>query len=160
MTVLEYDDYIDRIETSWKSTVRKIQSIILHHKDLGLTGPQYHMLAMINAEKSCNISFLADKIDVKPSAITVMIDRLVQSGYVERRHDKQDRRAVLVSVTPLGEEVYKEASSRSREIMKWYLEQLEEHEVKSLTQIFEKFDAMERPVVSSKTTKTPEGNDV
>ncbi|WP_235847672.1 MarR family winged helix-turn-helix transcriptional regulator [Paenibacillus tuaregi] len=122
------------------------------HRELGLTGPQFHMLGLISKEKSCNISYLAEKLEVKPSAITVMIDRLVQSGYVERRHDEHDRRAVLVSVTPEGGEVLKEAKKKSREIIKYYFSHLDAHELDTLAGIFEKFAVIEKPAKPETTT--------
>lgn len=142
---MDYDGYIDRIETAWKSAIRKMESEIMVHRELGLTGPQYHMLALISKEKSCNISYLAEKLEVKPSAITVMIDRLVQNGYVERRHDEQDRRAVLVSVTEHGEAILKEAKKKSRAIIRYYFSHLDENELNTLAAIFEKFAAIEKP---------------
>ncbi|WP_246021911.1 MarR family winged helix-turn-helix transcriptional regulator [Paenibacillus zeisoli] len=142
---MDYDGYIDRIEAAWKSTIRKMESEIMVHRELGLTGPQYHMLALISKEKSCNISYLAEKLEVKPSAITVMIDRLVQNDYVERRHDEHDRRAVLVSVTEHGEEILKEAKKKSRAIIRYYFSHLDENELTTLTGIFEKFAAIEKP---------------
>ncbi|MNH86123.1 putative HTH-type transcriptional regulator YusO [compost metagenome] len=142
---MDYDGYIDRIEAAWKNTIRKMESEIMVHRELGLTGPQFHMLALISKEKSCNISYLAEKLEVKPSAITVMIDRLVQNDYVERRHDEQDRRAVLVSVTEHGEEVLKEAKKKSREIIRYYFSHLDANELNTLAGIFEKFAAIEKP---------------
>ncbi|USB32463.1 MarR family transcriptional regulator [Paenibacillus sp. YPG26] len=142
---MDYDGYIDRIEAAWKNTIRKMESEIMVHRELGLTGPQFHMLGLISKEKSCNISYLAEKLDVKPSAITVMIDRLVQSNYVARRHDEQDRRAVLVSVTAQGEEVLKEARKKSREIIKYYFSHLDANELDTLVRVFEKFAAIEKP---------------
>lgn len=133
------DEYIERLMNAWSKTFRKMQSEIMHHSEFGLTGPQFHMLALIARNNSCNVSYLSDKLDVKPSAITVMTDRLVQSGYVERRHDDQDRRAVLLSVTELGSRVYKEAGSRSRKVLKSYLSDLSEHELQVLIGVIEKF---------------------
>lgn len=132
------DEYIERLLSAWSKTVRKMQSEIMHHRELGLTGPQFHMLALIAKNKNCNVSYLSDKLEVKPSAITVMADRLVQSGYVERRHDDQDRRAVLLSVTELGDQVYEEARKRSRNVLKSYLSGLEPHELEVLIGVIEK----------------------
>ncbi len=39
---------------------------------------------------------------VKPSAITVMIDRLIDQELVERYHDKDDRRVVVIELTKKG----------------------------------------------------------
>lgn len=139
------DQYIERIEVAWSSTFRKMKSELMYHQELGLTGPQFHMLAIIARHKECNVSFLADKLEVKPSAITVMIDRLVQHGYVERRHDEQDRRAVLITVTERGAQVHEEAVLKSRAVLKSYLALLEPEELDVLVSIFEKFAGAERP---------------
>ncbi|SDF27929.1 DNA-binding transcriptional regulator, MarR family [Fontibacillus panacisegetis] len=133
------DKYIERLQHAYTRTVRKMKSEIMNHRELGLTGPQFHMLAMIAKNKTCNVSFLAEMLDVKPSAITVMTDRLVQSGYVQRRHDENDRRAVLLSVTELGEEVCTKARDKTREVLRSYLSELTTEELDVLFNIIEKF---------------------
>ena len=64
----------------------------------GLTPPQFYILKIliIMGFKSDNIS---EKMYVKPSAITVMIDRLIDQELVERYHDKDDRRVVIIELT-------------------------------------------------------------
>ncbi|GJM79161.1 MarR family transcriptional regulator [Paenibacillus sp. HMSSN-139] len=141
----DLDNYIDRIESVWSSSFRKMKSDLMHHHELGLTGPQFHMLTLIARKKTCNVSYLAEKLEVKPSAITVMIDRLVQSGYVERRHDEQDRRAVLLSVTERGAEVLGEARKKSREVLKTHLSVLSQQELEMMITILEKFSKNYRP---------------
>ncbi|MNI05902.1 putative HTH-type transcriptional regulator YusO [compost metagenome] len=133
------DQYIERLQHAYTRAVRKMRSEIMNHRELGLTGPQFHMLALIDKNKTCNVSFLADTLDVKPSAITVMTDRLVQSGYVQRRHDENDRRAVLLSVTELGEEICNKARDKTREVLRSYLSELTAEELDALFRIIEKF---------------------
>ncbi|MNW39478.1 putative HTH-type transcriptional regulator YusO [compost metagenome] len=133
------DKNIERLQHAYTRTVRKMKSEIMNHRELGLTGPQFHMLALIAKNKTCNVSFLAEMLDVKPSAITVMTDRLVQSGYVQRRHDENDRRAVLLSVTELGEEVCSKARDKTREVLRSYLSELTTEELDVLFNIIEKF---------------------
>lgn len=130
---------------AWANSFRKIKSEMLHHQELGLTGAQFQMLALIARKQVCNVSYLADKLEVKPSAITVMIDRLVQNGYVHRRHDEQDRRAVLLSVTERGGEVLEEAKRKSREVLKRHLSVLTEHELETMITIMEKFSHVSKP---------------
>ncbi|GIO38813.1 MarR family transcriptional regulator [Paenibacillus antibioticophila] len=134
----DLDHYIERLLAAWSNSFRKIHSEIMQHSELGLTGPQFQMLSLIYRSKSCNVSYLSEKLDVKPSAITVMADRLVQSGYIERRHDEQDRRAVLLSVTEHGADVYKEAGNRSRKVLKAHLSDLTSHELETLIGVIEK----------------------
>lgn len=142
---MNLDDNIERIEKAWKKTFRQIENDIMQHKELGLTGPQFHMLMLINRRGVCNVSDLASAMEVKPSAITVMLDRLVQNGFVERRHDENDRRAVLVSLTDYGNEMILKGRKKSIDIIKWYFGQLEPAEVETLTCIVEKLSVMDKP---------------
>ena len=73
------------------------------------------MLAMISKEHTPKQSHLADKLGVKPSAITVMIDRLVQSGHVIRKHHETDRRIVLVENTAEGKAILAQANEVQKE---------------------------------------------
>lgn len=138
------DEYTERLVTAWSKTYRKMQSEIMHHRELGLTGPQFQMLGLIYREGSCNVTYLSEALDVKPSAITVMTDRLIQHGYIERRHNEQDRRAVILSVTKQGEEVLGEARKKSRKVIKSYLSHLEPHELEILIGIIEKVGQAEK----------------
>lgn len=134
------DQYIDRLQAKYSTVVKKLRNEIMQHRELPLTGPQFHMLSLIAKERSCNVTYLAEALVVKPSAITVMLDRLVQSGYVERRHDDQDRRAVLLSITKLGQEVYDEARRNSREVLAYYFAYLDENEKEVLERVINKLD--------------------
>ncbi|GGA36030.1 MarR family winged helix-turn-helix transcriptional regulator [Paenibacillus physcomitrellae] len=142
---VELDHYIERLQKGWTKTFKQIENDIMRHKELGLTGPQFHMLIYIYRKGPCKVSDLADALEVKPSAITVMLDRLVQNGFVERRHDKEDRRAVLVSLTECGNQAMEEGRKKSIRIVKWYLEKLELSEVESLVNIVEKLSVMDKP---------------
>ncbi|GAA0133348.1 MarR family transcriptional regulator [Paenibacillus sp. YSY-4.3] len=134
------DHYIDRLQSKFSMVVKKLQNEIMQHRDLPLTGPQFHMLSLIAKEQSCNVTYLAEALVVKPSAITVMLDRLVQNGYVERKHDEQDRRAVLLSITEQGKEVYQKARKKSREVLTRYFACLDENEKEVLERVINKFD--------------------
>ena len=64
------------------------------------------------------VTVLADELGVAPSTLTGMLDRLVESGWLERDRDPDDRRAVVMKGTvKLGELVrtLRLASTRSLE---------------------------------------------
>ncbi|AZK48344.1 MarR family winged helix-turn-helix transcriptional regulator [Paenibacillus lentus] len=134
------DQYIDRLQLKYSMVAKKLRHEIMQHREQALTGPQFHMLSLIAKEQSCNVTYLAESLVVKPSAITVMLDRLVQSGYVERRHDDQDRRAVLLSITEQGKDAYEEARKKSREVLAYYFGCLDENERTILERVINKFD--------------------
>ncbi|MFD0697359.1 MarR family winged helix-turn-helix transcriptional regulator [Paenibacillus sp. GCM10027628] len=133
--------YTDRFRTAFEMTHRKIGQAVFAKLESDLTMPQFFMLYMIRQEKTPKQTHLAEKMGVKPSAITVMIDRLVQSGHVIRKHHETDRRIVLVELTPLGEEVLKKAEDVHKEVMARGLSQLPPEELAVLVGAFEKLAA-------------------
>ncbi|OFW74916.1 MAG: hypothetical protein A2201_06335, partial [Alicyclobacillus sp. RIFOXYA1_FULL_53_8] len=75
---------------------------LLAQAQVGLTSPQAYMLYFIQKTSHCTVSQLAEKMEVKPSAITVMLDRLEHHGFVLRVRDEIDRRLVRVELTSQG----------------------------------------------------------
>jgi long-chain acyl-CoA synthetase len=66
-----------------------------------LTLPQYRTLGIL-AEGSSAASRLAERLAVRPSSITAVVDGLVARGLVERRPEEGDRRRVSLRLTPQG----------------------------------------------------------
>ena len=60
---------------------------------------------------------LAGALDVAPSTAGRMCDRLVRKGLIRRHRARDDRRAVLVSVTTAGRRVVDEATARRRALI-------------------------------------------
>lgn len=52
-----------------------------------------------------SVGQLAETVGVSPPAATQLVDKLVEHGVVERRHDQADRRVVLVDYVPGMHEV-------------------------------------------------------
>jgi DNA-binding MarR family transcriptional regulator len=71
---------------------------------LGVTRPQWRVLALLRRFDGCTQVTMADMMDVEPITLGRMIDRLQESGLVERRADPKDRRAWRLHLTPAGEE--------------------------------------------------------
>lgn len=50
---------------------------------------------------------IATALDIHPNSISQICGRLLRMEYIERRHDPEDRRRLLVSLTPLGHSLVK-----------------------------------------------------
>lgn len=133
------ENQIEEFESILISTIRTIMSEITQHQDLGITGSQFHLLNKIEKEKVTNVKHLAKILNVKPSAITVMLERLVQHGFVSRVQDEKDRRSVAVTLTEEGVRVLQKAKENSREVLKKYAALLDEYELEVLNSILQKF---------------------
>ena len=51
------------------------------------------------------VTALALRLCLKPHSVVEMVNRLAERGFAARRRGQEDRREVLIEVTPLGEEV-------------------------------------------------------
>jgi len=65
----------------------------------GATGAQWRTLKILERREGINQGQLAEMLDVEPITACRMIDRLEESGMVERRRDPGDRRAWLIHLT-------------------------------------------------------------
>lgn len=74
-------------------------------RSLGITRPQWRVLALLGRFGGCTQATLADMLDVEPITAGRMIDRLQDAGLVHRAADPNDRRAWRLHLTPDGETV-------------------------------------------------------
>jgi DNA-binding MarR family transcriptional regulator len=61
---------------------------------------QFRTLMMLREIGPCTLKALAEALGISPASASEMIERLVESGFVQRRPDPHDRRCVQVALTP------------------------------------------------------------
>lgn len=117
---------------------RSVNAELIQHEEIDVTGPQMYMLFYILRRERCRLAEIADRFDVKPSAVTVMIDRLEKRGYVRRMQDPADRRSTFVELTPEGRDMLHTAVRVRCEILNVYLSKLSPGEDTQLVRLLEK----------------------
>ena len=70
---------------------------------LGVTRTQWKVLFRLDRSPGLKQVELADQLDIEPITLCRIVDRLEESGLVERRRDPNDRRAWLLYLTPAAE---------------------------------------------------------
>ncbi|HRK98630.1 MAG TPA: MarR family transcriptional regulator [Alphaproteobacteria bacterium] len=73
--------------------------------DLDLTQAQWQALAHISRNQGMKQSQLADILEVQPISVGRLIDRMETSGWIERRPDPTDRRAINLYLTEKAEPI-------------------------------------------------------
>ncbi len=73
--------------------------------ELDMSTPQLKALLLISEEEGIRMRELARRLGGSFSNATVLVDRLVDRGLVERMADSQDRRVVLVRVADEGQQL-------------------------------------------------------
>lgn len=93
-------------------------------KESGLTGIQFFILRYIADKQKLTITDLACTLGVTLSAITGLVNRLVNMGLAERQQDKDDRRVVWVRVTAKGLDLIRRANKSRAKDLHHYLKHL------------------------------------
>jgi DNA-binding MarR family transcriptional regulator len=96
--------------------VRFLRFILLSHKkleedleELGLTPPQFYVLATIGYAGGLPFGEIGAKMMVTVSNLTGIVDRLEEKKLVSRKRDENDRRVVHVVLTEKGDKINKTA---------------------------------------------------
>jgi MarR family 2-MHQ and catechol resistance regulon transcriptional repressor len=94
--------------------VRFLRFNLLSHKKLendlerlGLTPPQFYVLATIGYAGGLPFGEIGAKMMVTVSNLTGIVDRLEEKKLVIRKRDEKDRRVVHVLLTDRGAKLYK-----------------------------------------------------
>ncbi|AJH21652.1 MarR family winged helix-turn-helix transcriptional regulator [Bacillus mycoides] len=135
--------HIDKIQALTFAIGKKMQTELLEQMQAsGLTPPQFYILKILDHYGASRATQLAEKMYVKPSAITVMTDRLIDHGLVERYHDDNDRRVVVIELTKKGKSTVEEAMAARNEHIAKYFSHLELQEREDLLRLFEKLETI------------------
>ena len=73
-------------------------------RKLGLSHAQVGMLYMLYYHKSSNVKQIADYLGISKSAVTQLVDPLVDKQLVNRQADNKDRRINWLSLTAKGDQ--------------------------------------------------------
>jgi DNA-binding MarR family transcriptional regulator len=85
---------------------RLLRNYIDHRaKEKGTTRAQWIVLFRLRQQEGLSQVDLADVLELQPISLVRLLDRLVEHGLLERRHDPKDRRANRLFLTPRGKEL-------------------------------------------------------
>jgi DNA-binding MarR family transcriptional regulator len=70
--------------------------------EIAVTMPQAKLLYLLGATGDMHMSDLVARLGVSLSTISGLVDRIVDQGLASRRDDPEDRRQVVVGLTPAG----------------------------------------------------------
>jgi MarR family transcriptional regulator, organic hydroperoxide resistance regulator len=77
----------------------------LFAKSTGLSMPQFSVLMQLHYRGACGMSEISERFEVTAAAASQLVDKLVQSGFIQREEDPHDRRAKLLNLTNKGKEL-------------------------------------------------------
>lgn len=127
----------------------------------GLTGPQAMIMKEVQREAGLTMGELARRVSLSQATVTDVAKRLEARGLLERSRDEQDRRRVIIRLTPAGQQLLEQPLpllqesfvSRLGELQEWEQTQL----LASLQRVARMMDAEDidaAPVLASGAVDT------
>jgi DNA-binding MarR family transcriptional regulator len=104
----------------------------------GITVHQLSVLCVLVEAGPLTMNQLAARMDIVPSAVTQLVDRLAQHGLVERSHDAADRRVQRVVVTVSASEAVKRFKTARKDRLTALLGPLTDDELRIFVGLIER----------------------
>lgn len=124
---------------------------------MGATRAQWRTLGMLSRNEGVNQGALADLLEVEPITLCRMIDRLEESGLVERRRDPSDRRAWQLFLTDKSKPILDDLRAMAEELFDQVLLGIDETERAVLGRSLERMRTNLITLPSPRTTETAHG---
>jgi DNA-binding MarR family transcriptional regulator len=130
-----------RMQTEEIQDILRLQDELVRHRtvwnaepwlELNMSTPQFKALLLISEEEGVRMRELARKLGGSFSNATVLVERLVDRGLVERLADHQDRRVVLVRATEEGRQLIEQLVTCWRSLSASLLEALEPEDLSAV----------------------------
>src|ERR1700723_876247 len=101
------------------SDVARLLRTYADHKaaQFGMTRAQWAVLVRLDRAEGINQSELAEMLDLQPITLPRLLDKLAESGLIERRPDPDDRRAKRLFLTPAARPLLERLGSLGDELM-------------------------------------------
>lgn len=103
-------------------------------RKFGMTRAQWGVLFRLERSEGLKQSELADLLEIQPITLTRLIDRLCDSGLIERKSDPADRRAKRLFLTPAARPLLNQLNKLISEIMGRILTGVDHAAVEAMTQ--------------------------
>ena len=103
-------------------------SVKKHFRDVekacGISGSQIWILRDIATSPGTGVSRLAERLSIHQSTCSLLVEKLVGSGFVSKTRSAADQRRVGLELTPTGEQLLKTAPGPAEGILPDALKQL------------------------------------
>jgi DNA-binding MarR family transcriptional regulator len=132
---------LDEIAEALPQRSSALSRLFLTRSTVCVSRTEVGVLRTLN-DGSRRITELATEQRVTQPAITLLVNRLEERGWVKRIPDPSDGRAVLVSLTPVGEETFEQLRAEYRALLHEEMAMLDDDEVETLAAAVEILDKL------------------
>jgi DNA-binding MarR family transcriptional regulator len=132
---------LDEIAEALPQRAAALSRLFLSRSSIGVSRTEVGVLNAL-ATRPCRITELAAREGVTQPAITLLVNRLEERGWVHRATDPTDRRVVLVELTRSGREVFDRIRAEYRALVHEDMATLPDGDVETLARAVEILDGV------------------
>lgn len=109
-----------------------------HVRQFDLTPSQFDVIATLGNTQGMTMGDIGEKTLITKGTLTGVVDRLVQKQLVQRETPADNRRSVIVHLTPAGQTVFEEVFPSHIAHLKERFEQLSPSDLEQLNRLLER----------------------
>jgi DNA-binding MarR family transcriptional regulator len=132
---------LDEIAEALPTRAATLSRLFLRQASVAVTRTEAGVLYALRAQPF-RITELAEREGVTQPAITLLVNRLEERGWLRRGADLNDGRVVLVSLTPAGRSVIDRLRDEYRALLHEDMATLDDDEVETLASAIEILDGL------------------
>jgi DNA-binding MarR family transcriptional regulator len=132
---------LDEIAEALPQRAAALSRLFLTRSSIGISRTEAGVLYALSI-RPCRVTELAAREAVTQPAITLLVNRLEQRGWVERAADESDRRVVLVELTRRGRDVFDRMRDEYRALLHEDMATLPNADVETLARAVEILDGL------------------
>ncbi len=117
---------------------KKAESLIKDQIGDDLTNDQHYILRYIYRVGECTSTELADAFEVNKSAITAIINRMVDRELIKRTRDDDDRRVVYLTLTDEGNKLFEKTEEKISGLVESIITKFDQKEIQDFLKTYEK----------------------
>ena len=103
-------------------------------RDLDISMQQLRAIYVLRDEEVATVGRLAEVFGIGLPAASILADRLVRAGFVDRNDDPADRRRVLLTLTRAGIQLVTELQEGNHLLMRRWMSRMSPEDLAALTQ--------------------------
>jgi DNA-binding MarR family transcriptional regulator len=126
------DPTVADVVDSLRAIIRELRRGGREAEQVGVHGAQLFAMQKLAEGPAASLGELARRTFTDPSSVSVVVTRLVERGLVSRTVDADDRRRVLIALTPAGRAIVRRAPRAAQARLVTAAQELPERQLASL----------------------------
>lgn len=139
---MELQQLISRYQLAINTIYRGINNILKEEIQHDITPDQFIVLQHIHQNKTCTSTQIAKHFSVGKSAVTALVTRLFDKGFIERIRDKEDRRIVYLTLKEAGTELVEQTEKELYQVIREKLGHFNNSEIEGYIKALEKLASL------------------